>query len=51
MALPNLGKRPLPFVPGRVEVIGTLDVGYREGGEGVSWLRLTADSPSRTKEK
>jgi len=49
--LPSIGRRTLPYVPGRVEVTGTLDVGYREDEEGgVSWVRLTADAPSRTKD-
>jgi hypothetical protein len=38
----NAAGRTVPFVPGRVEVIGLLDVGYRDEGDGeVSWVRLT----------
>jgi hypothetical protein len=40
------------FRPGRLEVTGVLEVGYREEEDGgVSWIRLTADAPLGAKEK
>jgi hypothetical protein len=43
VSLPGAGRRLLPFVSGRVEVVGVLDVGHREDDNGdVSWIRLTA---------
>jgi hypothetical protein len=43
VSLPAAGSRVLPFVSGRVEVVGVLDVGCREDQNGdVSWIRLTA---------
>jgi hypothetical protein len=40
------------FRPGRLEVTGLLEVGYREEEDGgASWIRLTADAPLGAKEK
>jgi hypothetical protein len=47
--VPRLAGEEIEFVPGAVEVIGTLQVGRAEDEEGrVSWLRVVVDDPPGT---
>ena len=44
VTVPAAADRLLTAARGRVEVVGLLDIGYREEANGdVSWIRLTAD--------
>jgi hypothetical protein len=47
--VPRLAGEEIEWVPGAVEVIGTLQVGRAEDEEGrVSWLRVVVDDPPST---
>ena len=49
VTVPDAAKRLLSTVRGPVEVVGLLDVGYREEPTGeASWIRLTADRTAHT---
>jgi len=44
--VPHLAEKEIEWIPGAVEVIGTLQVGRAEDEEGrVSWLRVVVEDP------